>query len=97
MPDAAPAVSVEDVHAVLPQVEDLYKDLHRHPERSMQEVRTSGLAARHLEAAGFEVMTGVGATGVVGVLRNGDGPTVMVRADMDALPVQEQTVPSFGS
>ena len=57
----------------------------------MQETRTAGLAADRLRAAGYEVTTGVGKTGVVGLLRNGDGPTVMLRADMDALPVQEAT------
>src|SRR5690242_10096695 len=57
----------------------------------MQETRTAGLAAERLTAAGFEVTTGVGKTGVVGLLRNGEGPTVMLRADMDALPVEEQT------
>jgi metal-dependent amidase/aminoacylase/carboxypeptidase family protein len=57
----------------------------------MQKKRTAGLAADQLRAAGYEVTTGVGQTGVVGVLRNGDGPTVMLRADMDALPVEEAT------
>jgi hippurate hydrolase len=57
----------------------------------MQETRTAGLAADRLRAAGYEVATGVGKTGVVGLLRNGDGPTVMLRADMDALPVEEAT------
>jgi amidohydrolase len=72
-------------------LEDLYRDLHSHPELSDQEHRTAAKAAAHLHAAGYEVTTGVGGTGVVGVLRNGDGPTVMLRADMDALPVQEAT------
>ena len=72
-------------------LEDLYRDLHLHPELSMQEHRTAAKAAEQLEKAGFEVTTGVGVTGVVGVLRNGDGPTVMLRADMDALPVKEET------
>jgi hippurate hydrolase len=76
---------------LLPDIEALYKDLHAHPELSMQEVRTSGLAADRLRAAGYEVTTGVGKTGVVGLLHNGDGPTVMLRADMDALPIQEAT------
>jgi amidohydrolase len=76
---------------MLAEVEALYQDVHRHPELSMQEVRTSALAAQHLSAAGFDVTTEVGGTGVVGVLHNGDGPTVMLRADMDALPVHEQT------
>ncbi|HYA92239.1 MAG TPA: M20 family metallopeptidase [Thermodesulfobacteriota bacterium] len=76
---------------ILPDLEALYKDVHSHPELSMQETRTAGLAADRLRAAGYEVKTGVGKTGVVGVLRNGDGPTVMLRADMDALPVEEAT------
>src|SRR5215469_148863 len=76
---------------LLPDLEALYKDVHSHPELSMQETRTAGLAADRLRAAGYEVATGVGKTGVVGVLRNGDGPTVMLRADMDALPVEEAT------
>ena len=71
--------------------EDLYKDLHSHPELSHQEHRTAGLVAERLTSAGFEVTTGVGGTGVVGVLRNGDGPGVLLRADMDALPVTEDT------
>ncbi|WP_426574523.1 amidohydrolase [Aquihabitans sp. McL0605] len=70
---------------------DLYRDLHQHPELSFQEERTASLVAEALRGAGFQVETGVGRTGVVGVLRNGDGPTVLVRADMDALPVTERT------
>ena len=76
---------------LLPELETLYTDIHAHPELSMQETRTAGLAAERLRAAGYDVTTGVGKTGVVGVLRNGDGPTVMLRADMDALPVKEAT------
>jgi hippurate hydrolase len=79
---------LEEITAAL---EDLYRDLHLHPELSMQEHRTAAKAAEQLEKAGFEVTTGVGVTGVVGVLRNGEGPTVMLRADMDALPVKEET------
>jgi amidohydrolase len=75
----------------LPELESVYKDIHAHPELSMQEHRTSQLAANHLRAAGYEVTAGVGKTGVVGLLRNGDGPTIMLRADMDALPVKEAT------
>lgn len=71
--------------------EDLYRDLHQHPELSHQEHRTAGLVADRLKQAGFEVTTGVGGTGVVGVLRNGEGPRVLLRADMDALPVKEET------
>ena len=76
---------------ILPDLEDFYKALRAHPELSMQEERTSGKVAERLEAAGFEVTTGVGKTGVVGLLENGEGPTVMLRADMDALPVKENT------
>jgi len=70
---------------------DLYRDLHAHPELSFAEERTAAEVARRLTAIGLEVTTGFGRTGVVGVLRNGDGPTVLLRADMDALPVAEQT------
>jgi hippurate hydrolase len=86
-----------NLDGLLPDLEALYKDLHSHPELSMQETRTAGLAADRLRAAGYEVTTGVGKTGVVGLLRNGDGPTVMLRADMDALPVQEATGLSYAS
>ena len=83
--------ALQHLDDVLPELEALYKDLHAHPELSMQERRTAGIAADRLRAAGYEVTTGIGVTGVVGVLRNGDGPTVMLRADMDALPVEEAT------
>jgi amidohydrolase len=79
------------IRDLLPDLERLYTDIHAHPELSMQETRTAGIAADRLRAGGFEVTPGVGKTGVVGVLRNGDGPTVMLRADMDALPVREET------
>ncbi|MEW9570752.1 amidohydrolase [Rhodanobacter sp. Si-c] len=79
------------IEALLPELERIYQDLHRHPEPSMQEVRTAGIAADWLAAHGYEVTRGVGGTGVVGLLRNGVGPTVMLRADMDALPVVEAT------
>ena len=82
---------LDGLEEILAPLEDLYRDLHLHPELSMQEHRTAAKAAAQLEAAGFEVSTGVGGTGVAGVLRNGDGPTVMLRADMDALPVREAT------
>jgi hippurate hydrolase len=82
---------------MLPALETIYKDIHSHPELSMQEARTARVAADHLRATGYDVTTGVGKTGVVGLLRNGDGPTVMLRADMDALPVQEGTGLSYAS
>jgi hippurate hydrolase len=71
--------------------EDLYRDLHQHPELSHQEHRTADLVVGRLRACGYEVHDRIGGTGVVGVLRNGSGPTVLMRADMDALPVQEAT------
>ena len=74
-----------------PWQEELYRDVHQHPELSHQETRTAGLVADRLRGAGFEVHEQVGGTGVVGVLRNGDGATVLLRADMDALPVREAT------
>ena len=81
----------------LPKLEALYKDIHAHPELSMQETRTADLAAKHLGDDGYEVTTGVGKTGVVGLLRNGEGPTVMLRADMDALPVREASGVDYAS
>ncbi|HBF84345.1 MAG TPA: amidohydrolase [Streptomyces sp.] len=74
-----------------PALEDLYKDLHRHPELGLREHRTAKKAADALRACGYDVTEGIGGTGVIGVLRNGDGPVVMARADMDALPVREET------
>src|SRR5437868_6096131 len=76
---------------VLPGLQEVYADIHAHPELSMQETRTAALAAQRLRASGYEVTTGIGKTGVVGLMRNGAGPTVMLRADMDALPVKEAT------
>lgn len=70
---------------------DVYRDFHQHPELSFQENRTAGMAASKLKELGFEVQEGIGRTGVVGVLKNGDGKTVLARADMDALPVKENT------
>ena len=67
--------------------EEFYRELHAHPELSHQESRTSSRVAARLAGGGYEVRDHVGGTGVVGVLRNGDGPTVLLRADMDALPV----------
>jgi amidohydrolase len=75
----------------------LYKDLHAHPELAFAEHRTAGMAAERLAGAGFSVTTGIGGTGVAGVLRNGDGPAVLLRADMDALPVREETGLDYAS
>jgi hippurate hydrolase len=91
---AAPAQADElrdAVAADLPALVELYKDLHANPELSFQEVETAKKLAARARAMGFEVTEGVGKTGVVAVMKNGDGPTVMLRADMDGLPVIEQT------
>ena len=69
----------------------IYRDLHQNPELAFQETRTAGIAAEWLTTLGYEVTSGVGGTGVVGILRNGPGPTVLLRADMDGLPVEEAT------
>ncbi|HEY0015440.1 MAG TPA: amidohydrolase [Longimicrobium sp.] len=75
------------------------RDLHRHPEIGFNEHRTAGIAAERLRAAGYEVRTGIAVTGVVGTLRGGagDGPTLLLRADMDALPITEETGHDFVS
>src|SRR5690349_22684276 len=87
----APEPVLKNLDPLIPDLEAFYKDVHAHPELSMQETRTAALAADRLRTAGYEVTTGIGKTGVVGLLRNGAGPTVMLRADMDALPVEEAT------
>ena len=69
----------------------IFKDLHQHPELAFQEVRTAGIVAQALQTLGYQVITGIAKTGVVGILKNGSGPTVMFRADMDCNPVKEIT------
>ncbi|KQX20746.1 MULTISPECIES: amidohydrolase [unclassified Sphingomonas] len=79
------------VKADLPSLTAIYRDLHTNPELSFKEGRSAGIMAAEAKKAGFEVTTGVGGTGVVAVLKNGPGPVLLLRADMDALPVTEQT------
>ena len=79
------------VDADAARLETVFKDLHAHPELSFTETRTAAIVAKELKALGFEVTTGIGGTGVVGVLKNGPGKTVWYRADMDANGVQEIT------
>jgi amidohydrolase len=86
----APSV-LAGLEAIRGWQEAFYRDLHRHPELSHQEHRTASRVADSLSHAGYEIHRGVGGTGVVGILRNGDGPVVLSRADMDALPVREAT------
>lgn len=97
---AAPAQANElrdDLKADMPELMELYRDLHAHPELSFEEHETAAKLAKRMRDLGFEVTEGVGQTGVVSVMRNGDGPTVMLRADMDGLPVVEQTGLPFAS
>ena len=79
------------IDELLPELEDIYKDIHRNPELSMQEFRTAKIAADYLVRYEFDVTEKIGITGVVGLMKNGEGPVVMLRADMDALPVTEAT------
>ena len=82
---------------LLAELEGIYQDIHAHPELSMQEARTADLAGAWLRLHGYEVTDGIGGTGVVGLLRNGDGPVVLLRADMDALPIKESTGLAYAS
>lgn len=88
---------LDAIDPFLDDLRQLYQDLHAHPELSFQEERTAALAADRLRDLGFAVTTGVGRTGVVATLDNGDGPTVLLRADMDALPVTEDTGLAYAS
>lgn len=98
-PEAAttPPTLLDRARAFQPDLVALRRDLHRHPETSFTEHRTAGVAADAVRALGFDVRTGVGITGVVAELANGDGPTVALRADMDALPIQEQADHDYAS
>lgn len=88
---------LRELEVITSDLEDLYRDLHAHPELSGQERRTAALAADRLSGKGYEVTSGIGGTGVVGLLTNGSGPVVMLRADMDALPVREATGLGYAS
>src|SRR6185503_4439373 len=74
-----------------PKLDALYKELHAHPELAFQEVKTAAKLAAEMRAIGFEVTEKVGKTGLVAIYRNGDGPTIMVRTELDALPMEEKT------
>jgi hippurate hydrolase len=95
-PAAADPVS-DAVRRDMPSLMELYRELHANPELSMQETRSAARLAAEARRLGFEVTTGVGGTGVVAVMRNGPGPTLLIRADMDGLPVSEQTNLPFAS
>jgi amidohydrolase len=84
-------VGLLGLDALYPSLDALYLDLHRNPELSHQEEKTAAKLAARLRALGFDVTERVGGHGIVGILRNGNGPTVLVRTDMDALPIKEAT------
>ncbi len=87
-----------EVNALSPRLITWRRDFHRHPELGFQEIRTSGIVAKHLASLGLEVQTGVGKTGVVGLLEGAQpGPVVMLRFDMDALPIQEVNETDYAS
>ncbi|ASK36010.1 amidohydrolase [Alcanivorax sp. N3-2A] len=80
-----------------PALLKVFKQLHAHPELGFQETETSKMIAKHLKKLGYQVHTGIGGTGIAAVLKNGDGPTVMFRSDMDALPLKEDTDLDYAS
>src|SRR6201993_2806275 len=91
------APSAQQIDAIYPQIRSLYEDLHRNPELSLHEEKTAAKLADKLRQLAFRVTTNVGGTGVVGVLKNGAGPTVMVRAELDPPPVLEKTGVPYAS
>jgi len=91
VPPALAAQARAAIDADTPRLTAMFKDIHQNPELGFMETRTAATVAKELKALGFTVTTGIGGTGVVGVLRNGDGPVVMYRADMDANAVEEAT------
>ena len=93
----AGAQTTTDIDTLYPELQTLYQDIHRNPELAFQEVQTAAKLAARLKAFGYDVTTGVGGTGIVGLLRNGAGPTVMLRTELDALPVAEKTGVPFAS
>src|SRR5450631_1992808 len=91
------AHAVPEISALEPELEGLYRDLHEHPELAFHEERTATALADRLRALGYDVTTGVGGTGLVAILRNGSGPVVMLRTELDALPIEEKTGLPFAS
>lgn len=96
-PAAARAAIDAQVARDWPQLQALYQDLHAHPETAFRETRTAGVLAARLRALGVEVTEGVGRTGIVGVIRNGPGPVVLLRTELDALPMEEKTGLAYAS
>ncbi|AVP96840.1 amidohydrolase [Ahniella affigens] len=90
-------VGAAQVDGIYPAIEQLYRDLHSNPELAFQEHRTAATLAARVKALGYEVTTGVGGTGIVAILKNGPGPVVMLRTELDALPMAEKTGLPFAS
>src|SRR3954466_10578112 len=90
-------VGSTQVDAMYPEIDTLYIDLHRNPELAFHEQRTAATLAARVKALGYEVTTGVGGTGIVAILKNGAGPVVMLRTELDALPIEEKTGLPFAS
>jgi hippurate hydrolase len=91
------AQTTAEIDTYYPDLQTFYQDIHRNPELAFQEVQTAAKLAARFKALGYDVTTGVGRTGVVGILKNGAGPTVMLRTELDALPVAEKTGAPFAS
>jgi hippurate hydrolase len=85
------------VEAEIPYLKELYIDIHKNPEISLMEKETSKKLANELRKVGFDVEENFGGYGVVGILKNGDGPTILYRTDMDALPMEEKTALPYAS
>jgi hippurate hydrolase len=88
---------LQQVNVIYPEIEKLYIDLHRNPELAFHEQRTAAELAERVKALGYDVTTGIGGTGIVAILKNGPGPTVMLRTELDALPIEEKTGLPFAS
>jgi amidohydrolase len=94
---ASPGPSQADLNSLYPSLEKLYTTLHQNPELAFQEKQTAAILASRLKSQGYEVSAGIGGTGLVAILKNGAGPTAMLRTELDALPVTEQTGLPFAS
>ena len=89
---------LSEAQELFPYTQSMRRDLHMHPELGFREVRTGGIVAKELESLGIEVTKGVGKTGVVGLIEGSKpGPTLMLRFDMDALPIVEETGAEYAS
>src|SRR6202795_2722830 len=85
------------VESDYPKLDALYKDIHAHPEIAFQEEKTAAKLAAEMRALGFEVTEKIGKTGLVAIYKNGEGPTILVRTELDALPMEEKTGLAYAS